>query len=620
MSTSTKSTDAANYAEYRRHHLWRENSLAAADEQETGEFNLRLMRRFWPYLRKYRGKLALSMLFMLVYTGLNIANPYLIGLAIDRFISRGDLVGMIVMSGILLAVNIGMWQAQYWQIWTMSWTGEQVLYELSSDMFAHLQKLALSFYDRTQIGRVMSRLQSDVDVLESMLSSGLLSMISSVIALVGIVAIMLAMNPLLAGVTFTVLPVMFVIAIFWQRQAQKSFRRTRAAISLVNSTLQENISGMRVIQSLVREDRQMREFNDLNAYNRDTNLQASRVAALVLPLVEVVAAAATALVILVGGAMVANHTLMVGVLVAFTLYINRFFDPIRDLSQQYTQLQRSGVAAERIFQILALPIDIQDAPDALELPPIRGDVEFRDVVFGYMPDRPVLHGLNLHVPAGTTLAIVGPTGAGKSTIAGLLTRFYDVQSGAVLIDGHDVRSVTQASLRKQIGVVLQEPFLFTGTIADNIRYGRLDATDEDIQAAADAVGAHDLIIQLPDGYQTMIRERGRNLSVGQRQLIAFARAFLADPRILIMDEATANIDTLTEVLVQQGVRKLLKGRTALIIAHRLSTIKGADQIVVLQQGRIVEQGTHAELLARNGHYARLYAMGFRVTSATATAD
>jgi ATP-binding cassette subfamily B protein len=304
----------------------------------------------------------------------------------------------------------------------------------------------------------------------------------------------------------------------------------------------------------------------------------------------------------------------VGVLVAFTLYINRFFDPIRDISQQYSQLQRAGVAAERIFQILAVPVDIVDKPDAKSLPQIRGEVKFRNVTFGYNPKLPVLHTLNLHIQPGETVAIVGPTGAGKSTIAGLLARFYDVQEGAVLIDGHDVRDVTQQSLRSQIGVVLQEPFLFTGTIRDNIRYGRLNATNKEVEEAARAVGAHDLIMRLPDGYDTPIRERGRNLSVGQRQLISFARALLADPRILILDEATANIDTFTELLVQQGLKQLLHGRTALVIAHRLSTIKGADNIVVLQAGRIIEQGTHAALLQRNGAYASLYAMGFRHAS------
>ncbi len=590
---------------------WQENLLASSDEDLSGRFDWRLTRRFGPYIARYRAATITSIILMLVYNAANLANPYLIGVAIDQYITHQDLRGLAWIGIILLVVNIVMWQAQYWQVWTMSWAGQQILYHLSSDMFAHLQKLSLSFYDRTQIGRVMSRLQSDIDVLESMLSSGLLSILSSLVSLVGIVVAMLVMDVWLALLSFTVLPAMVVIAAFWQRYAQRSFRLTRAAISRVNSTLQENISGMRVIQSMAREDRNRAEFDELNSYNRDTNLEASQVAALVLPLVEVVAAVAIALVIIFGGMQVAQGHLMIGVLVAFTLYINRFFDPIRDLSQQYTQLQRSGVAAERIFQVLDVPVDIQDRPAALTLPQLQGNVEFRDVVFGYTPGHPVLHGLNLRIAAGQTIAIVGPTGAGKSTIAGLLSRFYDVQQGEVLVDGYDVRDVTQHSLRSQIGVVLQEPFLFTGSIRENIRYGRLDASDEEVVSAAQAVGAHDLIMNLPDGYATPIRERGRNLSVGQRQLISFARALLADPRILILDEATANIDTVTELMVQQGLQRLLHNRTALVIAHRLSTIKGADHIIVLQKGHIAEQGNHAELLRLGGIYSKLYAMGFR---------
>lgn len=603
------------YAELRRRHIWRENSLASADEDENLSFHWQHIRFFIPYLMRYRWRALLSIVFMLAYTALNLANPYLIGVMIDSFIVRADLPGLAWMSVLLLIVNVAMWQSQYWQVWTMSWTGQQILYLVSSDMFSHLQSLSLSFYDHTQIGRVMSRLQSDIDVLEAMLSSGLLSILSSTFALIGIVVAMLAMNVPLALLSFTVLPIMFCIAAFWQRFARRSFRRTRAAISLVNSTLQENISGMRVIQSLVREDRNGAEFDDLNLYNRDTNLESSKIAALILPLVEVVAALAIALVIVYGGWLVGHNALQVGVLVAFTLYINRFFDPIRDLSQQYTQLQRSGVAAERIYQIMSVPVDIKDQPGAQDLPPIKGNVEFKDVVFGYKADQPVLHGLNLRAEQGQTIAIVGPTGAGKTTIAGLLTRFYDIQSGAVLIDGYDIKTVTQRSLRTQIGVVPQEPFLFTGTIMENIRYGRLEASDEEVQKAARAVGAHDPIMQLPDKYDTLIRERGRNLSVGQRQLISFARALLADPRILILDEATANIDTFTELLVQQGLNRLLRGRTAFVIAHRLSTIKNADCIVVLQKGKIIEQGTHMELLQREGAYATLYAMGFRHTVA-----
>ncbi len=602
-----------SYTAHGQRSRWQENSLEGSDENETQKFNWHLTARFRPYLARYKGATLASVALMLLYTAFNLANPYLIGVAIDQFISHNDLKGLAIISIVLLVINILMWQSQYWQVWTMSWAGQQILYHLSSDMFAHLQRLSLSFYDHTQIGRVMSRLQTDIDVLESMLSSGLLSILGSLVSLIGIVAAMLVMNVSLALLSFTVLPIMIAIAAFWQRYAQRSFRRTRAAISMVNATLQENISGMRVIQSLVREERNHAEFDELNSYNRDTNQEASRVAALVLPLVEVIAAGAIALTIIYGGILVSQGALQVGMLVAFTLYINRFFDPIRDLSQQYTQLQRSGVAAERIFQILDMPVDIVDSPDAEKLPQIRGEVEFRDVTFGYSRDLPVLHDFNMHIKAGQTLAIVGPTGAGKSTIASLVARFYDVQEGSILIDGYDVRSVTQHSLRSQVGIVLQEPFLFTGTIRDNIRYGRLEATGDEVMEAARAVGLHDLIMRLPDKYNTPIQERGRNLSVGQRQLISFARALLADPRILILDEATASIDSFTELLVQQGLRRLLRGRTAIVIAHRLSTIKGADNIVVLQSGHIVEQGTHAELLQRDGVYASLYAMGFRHT-------
>src|SRR3984893_450186 len=498
------STPDPDQKDQRQRKHWRENSLESSDETIVKKFDWQLIRKFGPYLARYKGWTFASIGLMLLYILLSLANPFLIGVAIDQFIGHGDVKGLALISVALIVVNILMWQAQYWQGWTMSWAGQQILYHLSTDMFTHLQQLSLGFYDRTQIGRVMSRLQTDIDVFEGMLSSGLLSMLGSLLSLVGIVIAMLVMNVPLALLSLTVLPIMFVITAFWQKYATRSFRRTRAAISVVNATLQENISGMRVIQSLVREERNRDEFDELNAYNRDTNNEASRIDALILPLVEVVAALAIAITILYGGVQVSRGALTVGVLVAFTLYINRFFDPIREISQQYSQLQRAGVAAERIFQILEMPVDIFDKPGAQELPQIQGDVEFRDVTFGYNRDIQVLRHFNLHIRAGQTVAIVGPTGAGKSTIAGLLARFYDIQEGAVLIDGHDVREVTQASLRGQIGIVLQEPFLFTGTIRENIRYGRLEASDEEVVAAAQAVGAHDLIMNLPDGYATLL--------------------------------------------------------------------------------------------------------------------
>ncbi len=449
--------------------------MAGVDGEYFGSFNWQLVRRFGAYLAPFRKMGLASVILLFLYTAANLAFPYLIGLAINGFIGTHDTRAVTIVGLALVFDSVVMWQAQFWQVWSMSIIGQKVLYRLSNDMFAHLQRLSLSFYDNTEIGRVMSRLQSDISVLEQMLSSGLLSILGSLIALVGIIVIMIGMNAKLALITFAVLPVMVIIAAFWQMYAQQSFRRTRAAISLVNATLQENISGMRVIQSLGRETRNSADFDDLNRYNLETNLSSARVAALILPLVEVVAAVATALAIIYGGSLVASGTLSVGVLAAFTLYINRFFDPIRDLSQQYTQLQRSAIAAERIFQILDTPVEIDNRPDAIVLPPIKGDVEFRHVWFWYVEGVPILRDFQLHIQPGQTLAIVGPTGAGKSTIISLLTRFYEVSKGALLVDGYDIRDVTLKSLRSQIGVVLQEPFLFTGTVRENIRYGRLEA-------------------------------------------------------------------------------------------------------------------------------------------------
>jgi ATP-binding cassette subfamily B protein len=586
------------------------------DEEEFGKpFDWGLAKRFGVYLAPYRGRLFIAIVMTLLYTLTSLANPYLIGLAIDRFITVGDFAGLTVLCGIYVLNNILLWQSQYRQVYQMNWVGQFVLYKLASDLFWHLQKLQISFYDRNELGRIMARVQNDVSVLQNILSQGLLSILANLIILIGIVISLLTLNTRLALVTFIVLPVMFVVVYFWQQRAQRSFRQVRAAISVVNASLQENVSGVRVIQSLSRERVNMRQFSRVNNENLEANLTAGRLAALLMPIIELTAAMATAAVIVYGGSLVLGGELQVGALVAFTLYITRFFDPIRDLSQQYTNMQRATIAAERIFEILDTAPELVDRPDATELPKIEGRVTFDHVSFSYVDGVPVLRDFDLDVRPGETIALVGPTGAGKSTIISLLARFYDVREGRLLVDGHDVRDVTMRSLRGQLGMVLQDPFLFSGTVAENIRYGRLDATRAEIEEAARLVGAHDLIARLPKGYETEIHERGNNLSMGQRQLISFARTLLADPRILILDEATANIDSHTELIIQRGLRRLLAGRTAFIIAHRLSTIKRADRIVVLEQGRVRELGTHDELIAREGLYYTLYSMGFQQVAA-----
>jgi ABC-type multidrug transport system fused ATPase/permease subunit len=556
--------------------------------------------------RPYKGRTALAVVSLLAAVGTSLAPPYLAKLAIDEGIRGEDLrrLGWIVVA--LLGAGTLYWLASSAQTYFTGWVGERILTDLRQRLFSHLQGLSLGYYERNRAGAVISRLTNDVEALDRLVTEGVTSLVQNTLTLLGSAIILFFLDWRLALATLAVFPLMSVATAVFRRRSSRAYRSVRERLGLVTASLAEDIAGMRVVQSFAREDERAGAFRDVNTRYRDANHETVVLNGLYFPFVDFLSSAATAVVLGFGGYLVFDRSITVGTLFAFIGYLTNFFDPVQQLSQFYNTFLAAVAALDKIIDVMDEEPEVLDAADARELPHIAGHVRFEDVRFAYGRGSEVLHGIDLDVPAGTTVALVGHTGAGKSTIAKLLARFYDPQEGRITIDGHDLRDVTQESLRRQLGVVPQEGFLFAGTVRDNILFGRPEASSEEVVAAASAVGAHEFIVELEGGYDTEVGERGSRLSLGQRQLVAFARALLADPRILVLDEATSSVDIGTERRIERALRLLLAGRTAFIIAHRLSTIRNADLIVVLENGEIVEQGRHEELLAHGGRYLALY--------------
>jgi ATP-binding cassette subfamily B protein/subfamily B ATP-binding cassette protein MsbA len=587
--------------------------VTESEELYDKSVNPQTAGRLVAFTRPYTGRLILSALLMLIASAASVAGPYFVKIAIDSGLTAGKAVILRYTILAYLGVSVIQWVGTYYRVNIMAWIGQSVIYDLRKQLFAHLQELSLGFYSRYSVGRVITRAINDVEVLRDFLTWALLAIARDIFTLALIIFIMLDMDLRLALLTFSVLPIMVLITILFRRASRLAYRKVRAAISWVNSVLAENVNGVRVIQAFSRQKQNYEHFRDyVNRYHLERAIATARISSVFSPSVDILGAIATGLVVWLGGTAVLGQTITAGVLVAFILYIDRFFDPIRDLSRRYDALQSTMIGWERIMGLLDTPVEVQDAPGAADLPVLQGEVSFEHVSFHYSDDpASILSDIDLYIRPGETVALVGETGAGKTTLVKLLSRFHDPTEGCIRVDGHDLCAVTQASLRRQMGVVLQDPFLFNGSVMENIRFGRLRATDAEVEAAAQAVGAHDFIIHLRKGYETSVEEGGVMLSVGQRQLLSFARALLADPRILILDEATSSVDTQTEQIIQKALRRLLKGRTSFVIAHRLSTITKADRIVVIHDGRIIEQGTHAELLRQQGMYYDLYRTGFQ---------